>query len=193
MKCRARMPACEPARRRKRLALRAGATALVLWAASGCSKPSVATGDAPASRLDTPPPSTPPVDHLGPDELIEGTDRVFGVALPRGLTVEQRSPGFVTATGPMKVRALVLYFRGRLQGGSLRESDTVATFEHVTTPELPQYTDLSIHITVGLDHTTVEMVATPHPPAPALPDLSARWRQVGLTPNGKVLDPTHLD
>jgi len=171
-------------------------TALALGlalAGSGCSKPSVATGDAPASKLDNPPPSTPPVDHLGPNELIEGTDRAFGVPLPRGLAVEQRYPDFVYATGTMTVHALVLYFRPRLQGGSVRESETVATFEHVTVAGLPPNTELSIHLTATLNETRVEMSSTTHPPAPQLPDLAARWRQAGLTPDGKVLDPTHLD
>jgi hypothetical protein len=28
---------------------------------------------------------------------------------------------------------------------------------------------------------------------PDLPNETERWKAVGLTPNGKVLDPTHLD
>jgi hypothetical protein len=159
----------------------------------GCSTPSAASGDAPASRLDTPPPSPPPVDHLGPDELLEGKERVFGVALPRGLAIEKHYPDFVYATGPMTVHALVLYFRPRLQGGALRESEKVATFEHVTAPGLPPYTELLIHFAGTSGQTSVEMSSVTHPPAPVLPDEAARWRQVGLTPNGKLLDPTHLD
>jgi hypothetical protein len=171
----------------------AGMSLGLALAGSGCGKPSVASGDAPASRLDTPTASTPPADHLGPNELLEGTDRVFGVLLPRGLAVEKRFPDFVDATGPMTVHALVMYLRPRLQGGSLRESETVATFERVTTAALPPYTDLSIHLAVTLNGTRVEMSSTTHPLAPTLPDEAARWRQVGLTPNGKILDPTHLD
>ncbi len=162
-------------------------------AGGGCSTPSVASGDAPASKLDTPPPPTPPVDHLGPNELVESTDRVFGVALPRGLDVEKRYPDYIYATGTMTVHALVLYFRSRLQGGALRESEKVATFEHVTTPGLAPYTELLIHFATTGTRTSVELSSTTHPPAPVLPDEAARWRQVGLTPNGKLLDPTHLD
>jgi hypothetical protein len=171
---------------------RGAAVALALLGA-GCSKPSLATGDAPASRLDTPPPSAAPADHLAPDELVEGPDKAFGIALPRGLVVEQRYPDTVVATGTMSVHALALYFRPRLQGGSLRESEKVATFEHATVAGLPPYTELTIHLTVALGQTRVEMSSTTHPPAAALPDVSARWRQVGLTPNGKIIDPTHVD
>jgi hypothetical protein len=63
----------------------------------------------------------------------------------------------------------------------------------VTVAGLPPNTDLSIHLAVTLNKTVVEMSSTTHPLAPDLPDVAARWRQVGLTPNGKVLDPTHLD
>ena len=162
-------------------------------AGSGCGKPSETKGDAPASRLDTPQASAPPVDHLGPNELVEGPDRVFGVPLPRGLAVEQRLADTVYASGPMTVHALVLYLRPRLQGGSLRESERVATFDHVTAPGLPPRTDLSIHLAVAVNKTRVEISSTTTPPAPELPDVPSRWRQVGLTPNGKILDPTHLD
>jgi len=161
--------------------------------ATGCSQPSVATSDPPASTLASPPASAPPVDHLGPDELLEGSETAFGIPLPQGLVVAHRYPDTVEATGTMTVHALVLYFRSRLQGGSLRESEKVATFEHVTTPGLPPYTELTIRFAVALNETRVQLISTTHPPGPELPDVPSRWRQVGLTPNGKVLDPTHLD
>jgi hypothetical protein len=172
-----------------------GVAALAVAAlAAGCGKPSAPPGD-PRPDVSTLAPlaSTPPADHLGPDELLEGTERAFGVALPRGLTVDQRYPDTVYASGPMTVHALVLYFGPRLQGGSLRESATVATFERVSAPGLPADTELTIHLAVAVGKTTVAISATTYPPAPVLPDEASRWRQVGLTPNGKILDPTHLD
>jgi hypothetical protein len=161
----------------------------------GCSKSSPAPGEVqPWSSTLAPLASTPPpVDHLGKDELIEGTERAFGVALPRGLAVEQRYPDTVYASGPMTVHALVLYFGPRLHGGSLRESDTVATFERVSAPGLPPDTELTVHLTMGVGKTSAAISSTTYPSAPVLPDEESRWRQTGLTPGGKVLDPTHLD
>jgi hypothetical protein len=169
--------------------------ALGLVGGGGCGKPSAGTGDAPASKLATPPPaSPPPVDHLGVDELVEGAERAFGIALPRGLVVEERYPDLVTASGPMTVHALVQYLRPRLKGGSFREGDHVATFEHVTTPELKPDVDLTIRLTVPVvNRARIQISTTITPPVPALPDTASRWRQVGLTPEGKLLDPTHLD
>jgi len=34
---------------------------------------------------------------------------------------------------------------------------------------------------------------TTPPKGPPLPDENARWKQVGLTPSGRLVDPTHLD
>jgi hypothetical protein len=175
--------------------MRGGVVALAVAALGvACSKPPPAPGDGrPPSGTLAPLASTPPADHLGKDELIEGPERAFGVALPRGLTVEQRYPDTVYASGPMTVHALVLYFGPRLQGGSLRESATVATFDRVSAPGLQPNTELTLHLAVAVNKTTVAISATTYPPAPVLPDEPSRWRQVGLTPTGKILDPTHLD
>jgi hypothetical protein len=173
-----------------------GVAGAVAVAALGlaCSKTSSAPDDVqPWSSTLAPLATAPPADHLGKDELIEGTERAFGVALPRGLAVDQRYPDTVYASGPMTVHALVLYFGPRLQGGSLRESDTVATFERVSAPGLRPETELAIHLTQGVGETSVAISSTTYPPAPVLPDEESRWRQTGLTPNGRILDPTHLD
>jgi hypothetical protein len=174
----------------KRVRVALGVAALGLACSKGSPSGDVVPEWSPAVA---PVASSTPVDHLGPDELIEGPDRAFGVALPRGLTVEERYPDTVYASGPVTVHALVLYLRPRLQGGSLRESPTVATFEHVGTSGLPPNTDLSIHLTMGIGKTRVAISSTTLPPAPVLPDEASRWRQAGLTPDGKILDPTHLD
>jgi hypothetical protein len=52
---------------------------------------------------------------------------------------------------------------------------------------------LSVHITKVFDSARVEIQDVTPPPVPQLPDDTARWKRVGLTPSGRVLDPTHLD
>ena len=69
-----------------------------------------------------------------------------------------------------------------------------STPKHVTTPGLDPTMDLTIRLRVPMvNKTHVDISTTITPPAPVLPDVPARWRQVGLTPEGKILDPTHLD
>jgi len=171
-----------------------GPTVAVAALGLACSQSSPASSEAPGGGSALAPlASAPPADHLGQDELLEGKERAFGIALPRDLVVERRYPDTVYASGPMTVRALVLYFAPRLQGGSLRESATVATFERVGAPGLPPDTELTLHLALAVGKTTLTISSTTYPPAPVLPDEESRWRQTGLTPNGKILDPTHLD
>lgn len=175
----------------------AGLAALALAAAgvagvAGCGRDDASGAAPPAVTFSAPPaPSALPVDHLAPDELVEGKETAFGVPLPRGVLVERRYVDTVQASGPMTVHALVKYFQARLQGGSVREGEAAATFEHVNQPGAPD-AELTIHIEVGLGKTRIDLTSYHHQEAPVLPDETARWRSVGLTPNGKILDPTHL-
>jgi hypothetical protein len=132
------------------------------------------------------------VDHLAPDELIEGSQAAFGVLLPRALALKASFVKVVYASGPPSVHALAQYFRARLEGGNMREGPQAATFEHVRVRGKPGV-ELLVRITRGIEGASVEIRDSTPPVVPALPDEAARWRQVGLTPQGRLADPTHLD
>jgi hypothetical protein len=134
----------------------------------------------------------PPVDHLAPDELVEGTDQVFGLTLPRSLGLSYSFVSVVLANGPLTIHPVAKYFRARVEGGTFREGVESATFEHATVPGKPGV-ELGIQITTTPGGVHVEIRNTTPPPVPNLPDEAARWRRVGLTPTGRILDPTHLD
>jgi hypothetical protein len=134
----------------------------------------------------------PPVDHLAPGELVEGTDQALGILLPEGVRVDESFGKVVYASGAVTVHPLVQYLRTKLQDGNLREGENSATFEHVTvrgTTERP----LSIHIAEVRRKAIIEIRDTTEQAAPNLPDEPARWKNVGLTPNGRIADPTHLE
>jgi hypothetical protein len=140
----------------------------------------------------SPAPSATPVDRLAPDELLSGSEQAFGIVLPRAVTVKGRFVDVVYADASASVHALAQYFRPRLHDGSMREGPAAAAFEHVKVRGQPGL-ELDVHIVSAPQGASVEIRdATPQPP-PALPDEPSRWRQVGLTPNGHLLDPTHLD
>jgi hypothetical protein len=135
---------------------------------------------------------TVPADHLAPGELLEGTDKAFDVTLPRGLKVDGRFGDEVLANGPFGVHPLVAYLQGHVQGGSLTEGATSATFDHVTAPGKPER-PLTVRILKAGDGVHVEIRDVTPLAMPPLPDENARWKQVGLTPTGRIADPTHLD
>ncbi len=144
------------------------------------------------TSVSAPEPSTPPADHLAPDELVEGSQKALGVGLPRDLEITHSFVDVVSATGPVSVHALVQYFAARLEGGNLREGKEAATFEHVHARGVPE-PELLVRIASVLGGSRLEIHKVPHLPAPTLPDEASRWRQAGLTPQGKLIDPMHLD
>jgi hypothetical protein len=140
----------------------------------------------------TPQTSAAPVDHLAPDELVEGPEQAFGIVLPRALELKAKFVKVVYAKGSPSVHALAKYFRARLEGGSMREGPAAATFEHARVRGKPGV-ELLVRVTSGIEGASVEIRDSTPPPVPALPDEPARWRQVGLTPQGRLADPTHLE
>ena len=169
----------------------AGCAAIVLSAACHGSSPS---GDAPAPTASAAAvaAATVPADHLAPGELLEGTDRAFDVLLPQGLHVDGTFVDVVMTSGPLTMHPLVEYFRAHVRNGDLREGAASATFDHVTAPDKPDR-PLAIHILKAGDGAHVEIRDVTPPKLQPLLDEPARWKQVGLTPSGRILDPTHLD
>jgi hypothetical protein len=169
----------------------AGCAALSVLAA--CHRSASPDGPAPSSSAAALRASPQvPADHLAPGELLEGTDKAFGITLPRGLRVDGAFIDAVYASGLLDVHPLTTYLAARLQNGDMREGATSATFERVNAKDNPARM-LTIHIAKVGDGTRVDFRdVTPAPP-PNLPDEAARWRHVGLTPSGRLLDPTHLD
>jgi hypothetical protein len=174
------------------VARRLGALAiLAVLASAACHR-----GRAPDD--DPPPATTPeagpaaPVDHLAWGELVEGTDHAFGLTLPRELVVTGNFVPVVYASGRLTVAPVVRYFSARLEGGDLHEGPAAATFEHVAVRGKPGV-ELMIHIAASIAGVRVEIRDTTPVPAPNLANDAERLRHVGLTPTGRVLDPTHLD
>jgi hypothetical protein len=136
--------------------------------------------------------SARPPDHLAPDELLEGPDKAFGLALPRGSQVTSRFSDSVSATTIAHIAPLVSYVRARVREGTISKGATSATFEHVRIPGDPGH-EYRIRLreaggqgaTLGVDDTT------PPPDTGGTPE--ERERALGLTPDGKIADPTHLE
>ena len=169
------------------------AIALAFFAAA-CGRGATQRDDGQSANatLAGPGASATPVDQLAPGELAEGPERAFGIALPRDVQIKRSFVDVVYARGPVGVHSLVRYFAARLDGGAAHEAMDAATFDHVRARGKPEQ-ELLVQISSVFDGADVEIHTVTRPPAPNLPDEAARWRQVGLTPDGRLTDPTHLD
>jgi hypothetical protein len=159
--------------------------------AVGCKRappPDETTTTAPTSSA-----STHPNDRLAPDELLEGTDKAFGILMPRGTRIDAAFSDTVNATVSAKIAPVVSYFRARVREGTFMKGQFTATFEHVKVPGLPGR-ELRIRLNeIGGVGTKVELFDSTPPTLPDLPNDEARWKAVGMTPDGKLLDPKHLE
>jgi hypothetical protein len=133
-----------------------------------------------------------PGDHLATGELLEGTEHAYGLTLPRGVKVDETFGDVAYASGPVALHPLVDYFRARLHDGDLREGEGSATFTHVTAPGKPEPL-LTIHVATSRDVVRIEIRDETPPVLAPLPDDPSRYKRAGLTPSGRILDPTHLD
>jgi hypothetical protein len=161
-----------------RLAL---AASLVIAGCHGKAAPAPAGSAAPSS-------APTPIDRLAPDELSSGSADVWGFHIPSEMRIEHHYQEAAYIIGPVKPDALSNYVRDRVivshveigagrtifPNARIKGGAPDRIYELDVIPE-PGATRLVIH-----DITPLKVV-------PGLSD-EERWRQAGLTPQGRPLD-----
>jgi hypothetical protein len=161
-------------------------------ASAACDRGEASPAPAVEVTPGTATPAPAPRDHLVPGELIEGTERAFGLTLPRGSTVESAFAQQVVAGCRSKATDVANYIRPRVSMGTVAVGAASTIFERVQVPTDPGR-ELVIRVedaALGGSRITVRDV-TPPPVDPNLTD-EQRWRQAGMAGGGRVADPTHL-
>jgi hypothetical protein len=147
-----------------------------------------------------PPPMAPapaptnlaPPDQLLPGELAEGTTDAFGFKLPRFAKVNTRFADATFATVEAQAKDVVNYVRSRVVAERVDTSAGKTVFEGATLKIAPQHKLRIEVITQSATHSKLVVRDETRPPAkPGLTE-EERWREVGMTPHGEVLDPTRL-
>lgn len=156
---------------------------------SGCKRHDDATS-APPSPVAAPTESKP-LDHLAPNELAEGTEKAFGLTLPKGVHLDAQFPDQAWAHGDVSYTSLVEYVHTHVRGGSMMKRDDGAFFQKVSLPDDPKRV-LSIRVQHRGEKSASLSLADETPPdlPPASPE--EEMRQVGLSKDGKILDPKNL-
>ena len=145
-----------------------------------------------------PPPPPPPVeapapDQLRPGELAEGTLDAFGLKLPRVYQIDTTFPDAIFASGEAPHKDVVGYVRERVVAERVEALPTKTVFEGVTL-KLSPGKKLRIEV-IASGNGKSRLVIRDETRPPAKPGLTEeeRWREVGLTPQGELIDPSHLD
>jgi len=144
-------------------------------------------GDEPA------PSASAAVDRLAPGELVDGPARAFELRLPAGIQIHEAFTSVVYAWGPVDPMRLANYLRGQVKGGAISVGAAATVFDNVTTPANPKrLLRIRVDSTGQGRASKLEIRDVTPPPVPSASSEAERWRQVGLTPDGRQLDPTHL-
>ena len=136
-------------------------------------------------------PVPPPVDHLAPGELLEGSEKAFDLWLPRGMHVDGAFVDVVYASGTVPSDGLANYVRARVRDGKVITGATGTVFDRVRLPAAPDV-ELAIYVRPSPLGSSIEIRNVTPVRSPDLPDENERWKAAGLKPGGGVLDPTHL-
>ncbi|HRI70566.1 MAG TPA: hypothetical protein PK156_40320 [Polyangium sp.] len=147
-------------------------------------------------QVSAPPPapaSVAPPDQLRPGELAEGATDAFGLKLPRVMNVDVRFPDAVFASGEASHKDLVGYVRERVISEKVETLATKTVFEGATSKSAPSAKMRIEVIAQGIGQSKLVIRDETRPAAkPGLTE-EERWREQGLTPQGELLDPSHLN
>lgn len=143
-----------------------------------------------------PPVETKPQDHLAVGEVVEGKDRAFGLPLPRLARIAARFERTVDVYSPLSPEELVNFVRARVKDGKVTPgSSSTMLVEVVPLADPEKRLTIDVHAFHGNDGTVrSEMIIRDTTPIPSEPGLTdeQRWKKAGLTPDGHIADPSHL-
>lgn len=157
---------------------------LACWLCASChTKSESASKGTPIANVNK------PVDRLAPDELAAGNAEVFGFVVPREMQVEHRYKEATHLIGPVKPDALANYVRERVVVSHVEigAARTIFPDARIKAGAPDRVYELDVIPEPGVTRLIIRDTTKPKV-EPGLSDAE-RWRQAGLTPDGRPLDP----
>ena len=132
-----------------------------------------------------------PVDRTLPGELAEGTEKAFGLTLPRVVVVRGRFTDLVVGSATVSPDQVANYIRQRVTAERVETGPVKTVFSRAVVPGQP---DVQLSIQVLSNGGYTELQVNNLSLAKSQPGLTEaeRWRAAGLKPDGTPLDRTHL-
>jgi len=133
----------------------------------------------------------PPVDRVTPGELAEGTERAFGLPLPRVMVVRGRFVDSFVGEIDQPPARVANFIRQRVSADRVVTGPSKTVFPRAIVLGQPGV-ELAIQV-IGHGGST-ELRIDNLSLVKMTPGLTEeeRWRRAGLKPDGTLLDPTHL-
>lgn len=133
-----------------------------------------------------------PLDHVAPGELLVGSERAFGLVLPRDFVILSRLDGAILARGPGDAPNLARYLQARVRDGHAVIGSEHSRFDEVRVPADPTR-PLRIHVdqlSPGSVSLRVEDLTPPLDPGGTVSERMARH---GRKPDGTLVNPQKME
>jgi len=172
----------------------------VIAAIVGCAAGVFALGcknepPAPAPPVLAPPVPAPipsAVDRVEPGEVPEGTDRAFGLPIPRAMQVQTRFPDAVRARGDVPLDALANYVRARVIAERVETGPAKTVFSRVTLKSSPDKL-LRVEVVAHGDRTELLVRDVTRPLATDVVKPTDPWSSPGFDPKDRKADPKRFE
>lgn len=127
------------------------------------------------------------VDTTAPGEIAESGERAFGLALPRGLIVQERHPDHTVADGTLAFEPLANFIRARVNAAQVETGPSKTIFVNAQVKDDPKRV---VRVEVSSYAGRTRLVVRDRTKKPAEQGLTEaeRWRRLGLTPDGRVIE-----
>jgi hypothetical protein len=175
---------------RRHTALLALACAALLVVACKRKEPDVLSDVAPPEATAS---AAPTPDRIGPGELMEGEEVIWGFRLPKGAKVMAQIDKMVKVEGRFSVPALEEYVRQRVVARRVEVTPERSIFPEATLRGGDPARTYRIELLARGGRT--ELILQDTTLLPATPGLSEeqRWNRSGLTPQGKLANPNAME
>lgn len=156
---------------------------------SACGK-RVSLAEETSSTPAPPPPERAKTDRLAPMELVEGAEKAYGLSMPRELKISFRFPKAIHAEGAASGEAVANFIRARVKDGEIRVGASETLFDGVRVPADPGRV---LRVRVSSERGSCKVVVEDATPPEVKGTTEERMRNVGLTPDGKLIDDKRIE
>jgi hypothetical protein len=144
-----------------------------------------------AQRAPVPSASARSLDRLAPGELAPGSGQIFGLVVPRNMSVKAKHVESAYVEGNVAPEALANYVKDRvaIERVEVGAARTVFPSAVIKQGDLARRYDIEVVAGNGRPTALIVRDVTPHGPSgPPEMTEAERWRQAGRTPDGRPLD-----
>lgn len=146
-------------------------------------------GPAPQATTTVAPPAP---DHVDPNEVPEGTEKAFGLPIPRAMQVDARFTDAIRARGPVRLDAMANYVRARVVAERVETGPAKTVFSRATLKSAPDKL-LRVEVVAFGDQTEMIVRDETKPAAKTTVKPTDPWNRPGFDPRDRNADPKRFE